>query len=149
MHALPTPIPASDVIGLGSKPANQVPILGLYQVLGGGRIVAYGDSNCIDSAHLQKGMSPPHPPALHPPALHPPTLHPPALHPPALHHLLCYCLRLLLVARRSTALRCDGPCPAVPLLPVCAGGTREGATADARCVCALCALCAVCAVCAV
>ena len=56
-HALPTPIPASDVIGLGVKPANQVPVLGLYQVPGGGRIVAYGDSNCIDSAHQQKGMS--------------------------------------------------------------------------------------------
>lgn len=56
-HALPTPIPASDVVGLGSKPANQVPVLGLYQVPGGGRIIAYGDSNCIDSAHQQKGMS--------------------------------------------------------------------------------------------
>lgn len=48
-------ITASEVIGLGSKPANQVPVLGLHQVPGGGRIVAYGDSNCIDSAHLQKG----------------------------------------------------------------------------------------------
>ena len=70
MHALPTSIPASDVIGLGSKPANQVPILGLHQVLGGGRIVAYGDSNCIDSAHLQKGMPLPHPPTPHPPTPH-------------------------------------------------------------------------------
>lgn len=34
-----------------------VPILGLYQTPseGGGRIVLYGDSNCIDDSHRQKG----------------------------------------------------------------------------------------------
>jgi len=36
---------------------NAVPILGFYQTKStenGGRIVVYGDSNCIDSAHLTK-----------------------------------------------------------------------------------------------
>jgi hypothetical protein len=36
---------------------NQFPVLGFYQTKStenGGRIVAYGDSNCIDSAHLSK-----------------------------------------------------------------------------------------------
>lgn len=34
-----------------------VPILGLYQTPseGGGRIALYGDSNCIDDSHRQKG----------------------------------------------------------------------------------------------
>ena len=35
---------------------KNVPILGLYQVPGGGRIVVYGDSNCLDNAHQQRGM---------------------------------------------------------------------------------------------
>lgn len=46
-----------------------VPILGLYQTPsdGGGRIALYGDSNCIDDSHRQKGAGPflnlsPHPP---------------------------------------------------------------------------------------
>ncbi|KAM7101422.1 membrane-bound transcription factor site-1 protease isoform X2 [Mycteria americana] len=36
---------------------ENVPILGLYQVTseGGGRIVLYGDSNCLDDSHRQKG----------------------------------------------------------------------------------------------
>lgn len=36
---------------------ENVPILGLYQVPseGGGRIVLYGDSNCLDDSHRQKG----------------------------------------------------------------------------------------------
>lgn len=36
-----------------------VPILGLYQTPsdGGGRIALYGDSNCIDDSHRQKGSS--------------------------------------------------------------------------------------------
>ena len=35
---------------------QNVPILGLYQTPGGGgRIAIYGDSNCLDSAHMQKG----------------------------------------------------------------------------------------------
>lgn len=35
-----------------------VPILGLYQTPseGGGRIALYGDSNCIDDSHRQKGQ---------------------------------------------------------------------------------------------
>ena len=35
-----------------------VPILGMHQTLsqpGAGRIVLYGDSNCLDTSHLQKG----------------------------------------------------------------------------------------------
>lgn len=37
-----------------------VPILGLYQTPsdGGGRIALYGDSNCIDDSHRQKGPDP-------------------------------------------------------------------------------------------
>lgn len=37
-----------------------VPILGLYQTPpdGGGRIALYGDSNCIDDSHRQKGNLP-------------------------------------------------------------------------------------------
>lgn len=37
---------------------ENVPILGLYQVPseGGGRIVLYGDSNCLDDSHRQKGV---------------------------------------------------------------------------------------------
>ncbi|KAJ7408980.1 Membrane-bound transcription factor site-1 protease [Willisornis vidua] len=39
---------------------ENVPILGLYQVPseGGGRIVLYGDSNCLDDSHRQKGIMP-------------------------------------------------------------------------------------------
>ena len=39
--------------------SNKVPILGLHQIdlqLNSGRIVVYGDSNCLDSSHLQKGF---------------------------------------------------------------------------------------------
>ena len=38
---------------------DKVPILGLYQTSqdsSSGRIVVYGDSNCLDTAHMQKGM---------------------------------------------------------------------------------------------
>ena len=37
-----------------------VPILGMHQTLsqpGAGRIVLYGDSNCLDTSHLQKGTA--------------------------------------------------------------------------------------------
>lgn len=37
---------------------DKVPILGLYQTpqdSSSGRIVVYGDSNCLDTAHMQKG----------------------------------------------------------------------------------------------
>lgn len=41
----------------GSGESNEIPILGFYQsksTENGGRIVTYGDSNCVDSAHLTK-----------------------------------------------------------------------------------------------
>lgn len=39
-----------------SSVINNIPILGLYETPeeGGGRIVVYGDSNCLDSAHMQR-----------------------------------------------------------------------------------------------
>ena len=42
-----------------TKSVSDVPILGLYQTTSddGGRIVLYGDSNCLDGAPLQRGMS--------------------------------------------------------------------------------------------
>ena len=47
-----------EVLGESAPPAVNVPVLGLYQTRargpGGGRIVVYGDSNCIDGAHLSK-----------------------------------------------------------------------------------------------
>jgi len=46
-----------EVTGGSSDKVVKSPILGLYQTRGshgGGRIVAYGDSNCIDGAHLSK-----------------------------------------------------------------------------------------------
>ena len=47
-----------EVLGETGSPAASVPVLGLYQTRargpGGGRIVVYGDSNCIDGAHLSK-----------------------------------------------------------------------------------------------
>ena len=47
-----------EVIKGETMTAEKVPILGLYQTKvnkGSGRIVLYGDSNCLDSSHLQKG----------------------------------------------------------------------------------------------
>ena len=42
--------------GDSGKAQNDIPVLGFYQTVtnqeSGGRIVVYGDSNCIDSAHL-------------------------------------------------------------------------------------------------
>ena len=38
--------------------AESVPILGLYQTKvkpGSGRVALYGDSNCLDNSHMQKG----------------------------------------------------------------------------------------------
>ena len=40
--------------GAGSK-FPKIPVLGLYQTQStakGGRVVAYGDSNCVDNSHL-------------------------------------------------------------------------------------------------
>ena len=40
--------------------AKDVPILGLYQTTvrhGSGRVALYGDSNCLDNSHMQKGKT--------------------------------------------------------------------------------------------
>lgn len=46
----------SEAVTGSSTVIKNVPILGLYQTpsSNGGRIVVYGDSNCLDSAHLQR-----------------------------------------------------------------------------------------------
>lgn len=53
-----------EVIKGESLKVKQVPILGLHQPKGpggpgpqSGRIVLYGDSNCLDNSHMQKGKS--------------------------------------------------------------------------------------------
>ena len=49
--------PASGNSGSGDGSGIAFPVLGFYQTKStetGGRIVAYGDSNCIDSAHHSK-----------------------------------------------------------------------------------------------
>lgn len=47
-----------EVLKQETAVVENVPILGLYQIPaeGGGRIVLYGDSNCLDDSHRQKGM---------------------------------------------------------------------------------------------
>ena len=49
----------NEVVTGETKTEEDVPILGLYQVpgLSSGRIVLYGDSNCLDNAHMEKGNS--------------------------------------------------------------------------------------------
>jgi hypothetical protein len=45
-------------MGSKSEVVKDVPILGLYQSTSNknsGRVVVYGDSNCLDNSHLQKG----------------------------------------------------------------------------------------------
>ena len=47
-----------EVIKGESLQTDNVPVLGLYQTKGpkgSGRLVVYGDSNCLDNSHLQKG----------------------------------------------------------------------------------------------
>lgn len=49
-----------EVIKGETSTAENVPILGLYQTKArdsAGRIVLYGDSNCLDNSHLQKGTN--------------------------------------------------------------------------------------------
>jgi len=55
-----------EVMTGSSIAATQVPILGLHQVqnvlesgveVNGGRVALYGDSNCLDNSHLQKGRA--------------------------------------------------------------------------------------------
>jgi len=43
-----------EILTEKKRPVNNVPILGLHQIKNGGRIAVYGDSNCLDSTHLQK-----------------------------------------------------------------------------------------------
>ena len=47
----------NEVVTGETKTEEDVPVLGLYQVPGpsSGRIVLYGDSNCLDNAHMEKG----------------------------------------------------------------------------------------------
>lgn len=49
--------PGVEVLKQETAIIENIPILGLYQVPleGGGRIVLYGDSNCLDDSHRQKG----------------------------------------------------------------------------------------------
>ena len=47
-----------EILEDSSRTVPDVPILGLYQPKGSpntGRLALYGDSNCLDNAHLQKG----------------------------------------------------------------------------------------------
>lgn len=48
-----------EVLKQETAVVENVPILGLYQIPaeGGGRIVLYGDSNCLDDSHRQKGAN--------------------------------------------------------------------------------------------
>ena len=52
----PGSVQSRDTNDNSAKVKNDIPVLGFYQTLAnkesGGRIVVYGDSNCIDSAHL-------------------------------------------------------------------------------------------------
>lgn len=49
----------SEVIRGNSMTLQNVPILGFYQTPSesGGRVVVFGDSNCLDSAHLHRGIN--------------------------------------------------------------------------------------------
>jgi hypothetical protein len=47
-----------EVLKGESKTVDTVPILGIHQTTAGsesGRIALYGDSNCLDNSHMQKG----------------------------------------------------------------------------------------------
>ena len=47
-----------EVIKGESQNSERVPVLGMYQPTsqeGSGRLALYGDSNCLDNSHLQKG----------------------------------------------------------------------------------------------
>ena len=53
----------SKILGGGQAIEESVPILGLLEVaaeLPGGRMVIFGDSNCIDSTHSTSCKWPPH-----------------------------------------------------------------------------------------
>ena len=53
---LAPPPPGSEVVTGSSSVVPNVPILGLSATPteGGGRVIVYGDSNCLDSAHMQR-----------------------------------------------------------------------------------------------
>jgi membrane-bound transcription factor site-1 protease len=55
MHTYHTVV-GSEVVTGSSSVISNVPVLGLHSILGegGGRLVVYGDSNCLDSAHMQR-----------------------------------------------------------------------------------------------
>ena len=64
MSVIPTPpckfailFSGYEVIKGETMEAGKVPIMGLYETKqkGGGRIALYGDSNCLDNSHMQKG----------------------------------------------------------------------------------------------
>ncbi len=46
------------VLNGGQKERLEVPVLGLYHptAINAGRISVFGDSNCLDSAHMEKGL---------------------------------------------------------------------------------------------
>ena len=46
------------VISGDAKYKEEVPVLGLYHppAINAGRISVFGDSNCLDSAHMEKGL---------------------------------------------------------------------------------------------
>lgn len=73
-----------------------VPILGLYQTRsdGGGRIALYGDSNCIDDSHRQKGNG-----LIH---FHPSEVHHFCFISPGLNFILFH--RLFLASGRAAAV---------------------------------------------
>ncbi|XP_039276563.1 membrane-bound transcription factor site-1 protease isoform X2 [Nilaparvata lugens] len=55
--AFPLQDQGAELLGVKTKITEKVPILGLLQTQSkakGGRIVVYGDSNCLDNSHLQK-----------------------------------------------------------------------------------------------
>ena len=55
-HIMCLPPAGSEVVTGGSTVLHSVPVLGFHQTPfeDGGRVVVYGDSNCLDSAHLQR-----------------------------------------------------------------------------------------------
>ena len=51
-------ITGNEVVNGEVKLVDNVPLLGLYQTTmnpDSGRVVLYGDSNCLDNSHMQKG----------------------------------------------------------------------------------------------
>jgi hypothetical protein len=58
VHYFFSSISGHEVLKGETQTKEGVPILGMYQTTtqpGGGRIALYGDSNCLDTSHIQKG----------------------------------------------------------------------------------------------